>query len=104
MRATDLHVTDPKPITYSLDTCPEREVLLRRHAPPTRRLSADGRSGRVDNTLSEDVLRAEDALQLAMELVRQAKDVLRREGRLHASEAQTALAELHNMTMERSRG
>lgn len=86
MRATDLHVSAPTGRAFSVDTCPEREVLLTRH------------EDHVPMPLSTDVLRAEDALELAIELAHFAKLVLEREGRLDSSEARTKLGELHNLT------
>lgn len=69
---------------FGVDTHWGQEVILHR-TPPW--------------PLSADVLRAEDALELAIELVRTAKLVLEREGRLDSAEARTKLGELHNLTM-----
>lgn len=60
---TSIHDKDCAPIEYSVDTCPERDVILRRHSIPT---------------LLSDELSPEVALQLGKKLIETANAVLAR--------------------------
>jgi hypothetical protein len=62
-----MHVRDPYPAELGVDTCPERDVILRWHTPEEDRLTA----GQQSLELS-----AEQALVYAQEIIRVAQFVI----------------------------